>query len=231
MSNNLPQVGQSTAAVHAMLAQNRVDPTQGGTGLQYLSFDSKRTGEWTYGVEREPCSGERFSLDLTSLKHGWVLWHQRKPNRRLVPINQDKPEPQEPVEWTDNKGRTQVDDANEARSFQGTFEDGTRFEFETCSYGGRRAVDTLLGELFTRAAQGSPFIYPHCVLESDSYDHQTYGKLYNPVLRIVAWYDEAGNEEEGAAPALAADAPEESEDEEAEQEEAPAPRRRRRRQA
>lgn len=207
-NNTLPQVGQSTAAVHAMLRQNRVDATTGGSGLQYLSFDSKRTGEWTYGVEREPCSGERFSLDLTSLKHGWVQWHQRKPNRRLVPINEDKPFPQEPIEWRDPKGRTQVDEASEARSFQGVFEDGTRFEFETCSYGGRKAVDALLDDLFRRAAAGSPYIYPQITLDSDSYEHGTYGLLYNPVLTIAAWYDEEGNEEGAPAAALPEPEPE-----------------------
>lgn len=225
MSNNtLPQVGQSTAAVHAMLTQNRVEPTQGGTGLQYLSFDSKRTGEWTYGVEREPCTGEVFALDLTSLRHGWVLWHQRKPNRRLVSINSDKPDPQESIEWRDPKGRVQIDEPNEARSFQGTFRDGTRFEFETCSYGGRKAVDALLAELFLRANRNDPFIYPHVELDADSYEHGTYGLLYNPVFRVVAWYDENGNAEDGK-PVL--EAPAASEPETPEQS-APVRRRRRR---
>lgn len=194
MSTALPTVGRATAAIAETFRQNKVNPETGG-GTPFLSFDSKRTGEWLFGVEKEPCTGEVFALDLTSIKHGWILWHQRKANRRLVPINADLPEPQEDIHYTDAKGKPQVDSANEGRAIEGTFDDGTRFLFETNSLGGRKAVDSVLQHLFSRAQQGSPFLYPHIQLESDSYEHKEYGLVYNPVFTVVAWYDEAGTEE------------------------------------
>jgi hypothetical protein len=232
MSTALPAVGRTTAAIAATLLQNQVNPETGG-GVSFLSFDSKRTGEWLFGAGKEPCTGEVFSLDLTSLKHGWILWHAKKANRKLVPINAPLPTPQEPIEYVDNKGRTQVDDPNEGRALEGTFEDGTRFLFETNSYGGRKAVDSVLQQLFAKAAAGSPFLFPHIALESESYDHKEYGKLWNPVLSVVAWYDENGNEEaelgQIAAPEKKVDkAPEKVVEQEQEETPEPATRRRRR---
>jgi hypothetical protein len=219
MSNSLPTIGRTTAAIAETFRQNKVDPETGG-GTPFMSFDSKRTGEWLFGVEKEPCTGETFALDLTTLKHGWVQWHQKKANRRLVPINAAKPERQEDIHYTDSKGRSQVDEANEARSLEGTFEDGTRFLYETNSYGGRKAVDSVLEQLFIRAAQNSPFLFPHVELNSESYDHKEWGKLWNPQLTVTAWYDESGNEE-GETATLAA--PEQAQEEQADPEpEAPA---------
>lgn len=205
MSTALPAVGRTTAAIAETFRQNQVNPETGG-GVPFLSFDSKRTGEWLFGVEKEPCTGEVFALDLTSLKHGWILWHQKKANRRLVPINAPLPEPQDDIHYTDSKGKPQVDSPNEGRALEGSFEDGTRFLFETNSYGGRKAVDSVLQQLFTRANQGTPFLFPQIALESESYDHKEYGKLWNPVLTVTAWFDENGNEESVTAQ-LAAPAP------------------------
>jgi len=228
MTATLPTVGRSTAAAAEMFRQNKVDPETGG-GTPFMSFDSKRTGEWLFGVEKEPCTGEIFALDLTSLKHGWVQWHQKKANRRLVPINSEKPERQEDIHYTDAKGKPQTDEANEARAMEGTFSDGTRFVYETNSYGGRKAVDSVLEQLFIRAAQSSPYLFPHIELGSESYVHGTYGKLWNPQLTVVAWYDETGEEEGHTTPAPLAEAPDAPVEEEAPAPEAAAPTRRRRR--
>lgn len=230
MSTALPAVGRTTAAIAATLLQNQVNPETSG-GVSFLSFDSKRTGEWLFGVDKEPCTGEVFSLDLTSLKHGWILWHAKKATRKLVPINAALPVPPDSIEYVDAKGRTQVDDPNEARALEGTFEDGTRFLFETNSHGGRKAVDAVLQQLFTKAAAGSPFLFPHVELGSESYNHKEWGKLWNPVLTITAWYDEEGNQD-GAAAQIAAPqevVEEPAAEEQQEQEETPEPVTRRRR--
>lgn len=192
--SNLPIVAGNTAELQAQFAKNKVVETQGG-GAQFLSFDSKRTGEWLFGVEREPCTGDEFGMDLSSLKHGYVQWHNKKANRLLVPVTSDLPTPQQPISYTDNKGREQVDEAMEARAFEGVFSDGTRFVFETNSFGGRKAVDAIFGQLFMRARTENPFMFPRLKLSSDSYEHKTFGVVFTPVFDVVAWYDEAGNQE------------------------------------
>jgi hypothetical protein len=242
-SNNLPSTGD-TSGVANFLNANQVTPTTGG-GLPFLKFDAKRTGQWLLGAESEECTDEVFSLDVPTLQHGYILWHQRKANRKLVPINRPLPEAQEPIHYTDSKGQPAVDEASEARSLEGTLSDGTRFLFEVSTFGGRKAVDALLGELFMRANQGSEYLLPQVKLESNSYDHTQYGLVYEPVLVAVAWFNGDGEQDPGDAVALDAPAPApvqeeaaapaqdaaEPEQTPADESDAPAPTRRRRRRA
>jgi hypothetical protein len=94
-----------------------------------------------------------------------------------------------------------------------------RFTLEVSTFGGRKAVDGIITELVQRFAQQSPYLFPQIELATDSYDHSSYGKVFTPELKAVAWFDAEGNEE--GAPALAAP------DTEAAQEAAPVVRRRR----
>ena len=221
--SDLPVVN-SSSAVAAMLTGNKVAQTQGGGGA-FIRFDAKRTGEWVFGMESEPVTGDVFSLDVASLKHGFHLWHAKKCDRRMVPLNADLPQPQEPVEWVDAKGKTQTDEAGEARYFEGSFDDGVKFHFEASTFGGRKAIDGILEELFSRAATGSAFLFPQVKLESNSYEHSSYGKVFEPVLTAVAWFDGDGNPEGEAPKQIAESAPEPADD--APVEEAPVKRRRR----
>ena len=230
--------GNSTAAILQVAKENKVQET--AAGGNFLKFDAKRTGEWLIGAENESCSGEVLALNVGSLKHGYIQWHQKKSNRLLVPLNQELPAPQEPIHYTDSKGRPQVDEASEARSFEAQFDDGATTVFETSSFGGRKAVDGILAELFSRARQGNMFLFPTIKLESDSYEHSEWGLTYSPLLTVVAWFDEEGNQEgepvkqveEKAAPAAkkteaAAAETEQEEEEQAEPEPKPSGRRRR----
>lgn len=197
---NMPVIKSNTSAVASLLGGVKVNVTPEG-GTSFLSFDAKRTGEWLLGADKEPCTGDVFSLDVASLKHGYILWHMKKADRRLVAINQALPTPQEPI-YYQVKGKEVCDEASEARSLDGTFSDGTRFTLEMSTYGGRKAIDGIITELVNRFAQQSPFLFPQVALESDSYEHGQYGKVFTPELRAVAWFDAEGNEE--GAPALAA---------------------------
>jgi hypothetical protein len=235
--SNLPQVKTTTAAAIAMLVSNKVNPTQ-VNDKPFLAFDAKRTGAWLLGQDKDDVSEEVFVLDIASLKHGYILWHQKQANRRMVPLNAPLPEPQEPVHYT-LKGKPVTDEPTEARSFEGTLEDGTRFLFEGTSQGARKAIDAVLLELITRAQDGNPFIWPHIQMGSGSYEHPQYGTVFTPALTVVAWYDEDGTKEGSrpklapadrpAKPARADDVVDDAEDAPyGEEEEAPQPRRRRR---
>lgn len=230
--SNVPTVKQSSSVAREMLKANKVQETLGGD-VPFIRFDAKRTGEWLFGVDNEGVTDDVFALDLESLQHGYIQWHAKKPNRRMVPINQELPEPQEPIHYTDAKGKPQVDEASEARSFEGWFEDGTKFLFEGSTFGARKAIDSVFKLLFARAAADSAFIFPHVQLATDSYDHSQYGKVFTPELNVVAWYDEEGNPEPADGERLEAPSPEspDSDPQPAEEDPTPAPRRRKRKAA
>lgn len=227
--SSLPTTG-ITAALQQKLAENKVSPTAGG-GTAFLKFDARRSGEWLFGPGAEPVSSEVFALDLESMQHGYIQWHQKKVNRRMVPVDRDLPEPQDPIYYKDSRGKDQTDEATEGRSFEGTFADGERFVFETNSFGGRKATDSVFGEVFARALAHSSYLWPHVRLDSNSYDHPEYGQIFEPVLTVVEWYDEAGNPEGEGQKRVAQDAPagdeDDGEEEPAAAEAAPPKRRRR----
>ena len=73
--------------------------------------------------------------------------------------------------------------------------------FKTASQGGENAIGGLSGEIGKRlriSQPGDPLI-PIVRLRAESYRHQQYGKIWNPVIEIVRWATEAelvGNEAE-----------------------------------
>ena len=207
--SDLPAIKQSTSQAAAMLLGSKVQETQ--QGGQFLKFDAKRTGEWLLGRESDTVTDEIFSLDLQSLQHGWVLWHNKKADRRLVPINEPVPAAQEPIQYTNAKGKVVVDEPSEARSFSGTLSDGETFTFEGSTYGARKAVDAVLIDMKMRAASGNEFFFPQVQLLSESYEHDTYGQVFSPVLKAVAWFNGEG-EEEGVEAQLEAPVVEEPEE-------------------
>jgi hypothetical protein len=195
MNDSLPVVSATTSALAAKLTKNKVTQTTGGGG-SFLKFAAK-ANSWVAGSANEVCTDEIVAIDLTTLKHGWALWHARKCDRKMVDISVDLPEAQEPISYTDNKGKPQVDEAAEARAFNGKFmEDGSPFQFETSSFGGRGAVDAILEPVFERAGSGNPFMFPVVKLSSESYEHGSYGEIHNPVLEVMYWADENGTRED-----------------------------------
>lgn len=183
--NLVPAVSADTGSLMDRLADNRVTPT--GDGFKpFVIFDSKRTGEWYLGQEREEVTGEEFGLDLSTITHGWFLWHQKKLDKKMVPFDQPLPEAQEPIEYK-VKGKPQIDEPAEARGINGEMRDGTQFAFETNSHGGRQAVDRVLQEVILRARQRNPYMFPVLKMERDSYEHNEYGTVYKPVLTVVEW--------------------------------------------
>ena len=205
--SNMPAVSSNTSALQSMFKQSKVDETAGG-GLSFLKFDSKRLGLFLFGAAGEDVTDETIAIDISTWKHGQIQWHNKKCQRRMVPVHHDMPEPFEPIEYTDAKGKPAVDESDEGRSFEFTFIDGTRGLYEVSTFGGRKAIDAVYTQIVARATNNSPFIYPHVKLVTSSYQHTQWGLVYEPVLEVVAWYDDQGNLESAASAKLAAPAAE-----------------------
>jgi len=105
---------------------------------------------------------------------------------------------------------------------------GVTVLFKTSSKGGIKALNGLMKELVSRIkdpkAEGA--YIPVINLDTDNYKHKTYGRIYTPVLTVVAWLEDTAD----LTPEPEAEAePEVVEAEVVEpEEEKPAPRRRRR---
>lgn len=216
MTTNFPTV-MNVTDLSAALAGSQIQETTGLAGFSFLKMDFE-SGEWLLGMDSDIVTDEEVLVNTTTIQHGWVLWSGGRPNKSFVGFTQPLPLPLAPIG---------EDHPAEARSFQGALGDGEMLSFDTNSYGGRKGVDTLLGKIKAHAATGSQHLYPRVKLTSESYSNKKRGgKLtYNPMFEIMAWCNEAGVEEGGAAPQV------EDKSEETAVEEAPTRQRRSRKSA
>jgi len=70
---------------------------------------------------------------------------------------------------------------------------GTATLYKNNSYGFRQAFEKLVrGDMRSRYEIDKRFFWPIITLHSESYEHKSYGQIFNPIFRIVAWADENG---------------------------------------
>jgi len=207
--------------------------------LQHIRYDSY-SGDWTYGKENEDISGEEVTIITNSFIHGWHLWVDREVSKRTANFTEPLPEKIEPRE--DRKGKVQT--ANEARGFQCVYGDLTsgdsiQMSWEHSTDGCRRAIDSVLEETMARAATEAVFLYPIVTLKHDTPYENSYKDgemIYPPLLDIVGWRDQEGNDAPDATAKVEdkssdEDKLEEEEDTGAADEEAPKRQRRKRKSA
>ena len=188
------------------------DSTPGTLG-GFLKFDFK-DGSWAFGRDGDDVTGDTVVVNVRSFAHGWKLWAAGKFIENLVSILDPLPEPPVAVD-----GKY----PSEARAFAGAFYDngkpGEQFTFETNSYGGRKATNDLLNQVYARSHVNPVHMFPIISLNSDSYKNVKHGStIFNPVFAVVGWADEKGAVEDLNARIEASD----------EEPAAPAPTRRRR---
>jgi hypothetical protein len=217
MTTNFPSV-MNPSDLATALGQSQVISATGGGGGNFLKMDFE-TGEWLLGVDSDIVTDDEVLVNTPSIAHGWVLWSAGRPKKTFVPFNQPLPPELPPIG---------EDYASEARSFGGAlFDDETQLSFDTNSFGGRKGVDVLLGEIKAHAATGSSFLYPLVKLTSESYANKKRGGklVFNPVFEVISWHNEDGVAE--AAGPGQIEAPVEAEVEAEAEAEAPKKRQRR----
>lgn len=200
-----PTTQNSATSLAARLAESKVQNNAGNSGKAFMKFDF-RSGDFVFGRDAEDITGERIAINVDTICHGWVLWHNGTPSKKMVPFNAELPEPMPAKDG---------DEPSEGRQFEARFldDDDTVLVFETNSYGGRKGVDTLLTAVMARAMSGeAAFLYPVVELNSESYKSSHGSTVHNPIFKVVDWMDATGAMESDtkkieSKPAEAADEP------------------------
>lgn len=160
-----------------------------------------RDGKWVFGAENlEPEEGSRWAVNPLSLRHGIVCWKvvpqgsKESPElfgKHLVSATQPKPAPTQahdkngnPVDhnahpWADVIG---VD----FKCISGE-DDGEQVIYEPSSTGGLNAMSDLMDAVLKAIDEHPERPVAIIELESDHYNHKTYGKTYIPKFKIVDW--------------------------------------------
>lgn len=219
------------SSIRTGLAQVRatIPASNGGQALLRMLKD----GSWVMGREdNEVKPGTEAIVNPLSFQSGYSCWTNRQPgqgkNENLgeemwgigasmppvssLPQHHD-PRTQELCSW-----RSQM--SVEMKIIDGPFS-GQQVMYKASSVGGTRALGDMLDAIMARIDSGTEYACPIIAIQSDHYNHNSYGKTYTPDLSIVGWANMRG-EEDGEAPARE-EAPK------AAPEPAPAPEGRRRR--
>jgi cobalamin biosynthesis Mg chelatase CobN len=167
-------------------------------GLQYLKME--KNGAWIYGAEEvEIEDASLWAIHPASFKTGFISWE--KGNIQNGPVGEemcsitDDPIIQSELPPTSGKWAAQV--SLQAACINGA-DEGTQVVYKSSSQGGRSAFGNLLSALLRHYADnpGTESVIPVVALDSESYSHKEYGKIYKPVFDIVEWADNDGTVDE-----------------------------------
>jgi len=171
------------------IAQARAVTKISGFGGKDLLRLNEKDGTWNFGQSKEDVqTGSRWVINTRSIMHGYTCWVERGKKNELaldamVPVTQDKGVQPPPIEGRECK---------DTRSFDLKCIDGADKDLEahykSASDGCIRAVDALMGKIYSQVAVNKVYVYPVVVLESESYWNAKWGKdIFKPIFRQVGW--------------------------------------------
>jgi len=179
--SNLP------AEVKALLAsfeqaEQRQELSEAGSG-HYLKLD--RSGVWQYGsdeTEVEPAS--RWAINSSTLATGFAAWDDTEKVGEEMALLVDTPILKSSLPDVGAPWRPQT--AMQLKCMDGE-DEGVEVLYSTTSVGGIKAFNEVRRSIKARLSAGEASIIPIVEMNTDSYKHKKYGKIYTPELKIVDW--------------------------------------------
>lgn len=162
-----------------------------------------KTGTWVFGVDNEALElGTKLVGNPMSLSSGYIAWWMSKVEGEVMqplslgPVDASKLAP------VSSGGIPPGAKKPSGRGWepQSAVDLLTRdavplgMVYKTSSLGGMKALLGLSGDISYGLMEDSRRVYPIIELDSDSYTHKEYGQVFIPVLNLVGWLDEAGQE-------------------------------------
>ena len=175
------------------------------TGGDFVYLKMTKQGEWMYGGdETEVAATSFFVIDPASYTQGYVAWYDSELVNEVMSVAGQPPTlaadlpalPDKPKTVNDPKGCVWAPQVAFALKGVEGPEEGVQLLYKVSSKGGRDAIKGLLGDIISRGKSGEAALCPVVSLDTTSYKHKKYGKLFTPVLTVDEWVDLP---EEGAA--------------------------------
>lgn len=151
-----------------------------------------KDGNWVYGQEDIEVEGKsHWAANPLSIQHGWIAWNRDKGadnsggplGEVMVGLGHPLP-PKSSLQDVGHDWDQQI--SIMMKCLDGTGK-GEQVLYKTASVGGVGAMDKLIGAIDIKLAEDTDAVVPILSLDSDSYKHPTYGKIYFPVLTITGW--------------------------------------------
>jgi hypothetical protein len=163
-------------------------------GAPLLKFSKQ--GEYAISDIDTIPTGTKCVAHCDLMELGFVKWTDGRPTDRKVGLVADGFVPPRKDDLPDRDESTwEISDTGEKRdpwAFQMSVPvtrldaGGETYQFTAGSKGGLRCLSALTRAYGKRVAEKTPGL-PIVELQSDSYKHRTYGKIFFPVMHIVGW--------------------------------------------
>jgi hypothetical protein len=208
--NEVSTINRPTSAALATNVSPWREAVNDEVGANFGTFLKFAKGDWILGEEGKKVSADaRFVANMDEYYRGWVGWWGGKPTDHLIGRVVDRhhiPAREELGDTDESKWETEPSGARRdpwARTVYLVLRDGSNDEivcFTSSSDGGRKAV-AKLADRYDRLRQKHKAKFPVVSLESESYQHGTYGKIFKPRFHITGWEywdDETAADPDGA---------------------------------
>ena len=169
------------------IEQTRSTLSTGGGGKPFMRLS--RAGEYIFGLQNiDVQSGSHWAVNLAGLEHGWVCWGDGELLGQIMcSVQQALPVRPTAIEgypfegqWGMTLACIKGDDA------------GLEVVYKNNSLGFRKAFDQLLADVRSRYVIDQQYYWPVIELETSNYHHKKYGKIFEPIFKIVGWADAEG---------------------------------------
>lgn len=181
-TNNLPAVNIQQLGKQLAERTKQVRLEQGEVPFLRLL----KEGLWVYGaddIEVQP--GSLWAANPTSLMDGFCAWGDSELlGEEMQPMT--SPTPLLASQMADVGAPWKRQIAVQMVCLNGE-DQGQAVLYKTSSKGGLKAASGLIDAIIEQIELGSSDIVPIMKLETDSYKHKKYGKIYTPVLDIAEW--------------------------------------------
>lgn len=176
-----------------LAASAQAIPVSAG-GAQFLKMD-KGNGEWVFGQEETLAEeGSLWAVNPASMMHGWVAWDTDSGGAPvqeiMVSINRPLPATGSLPPLGTGKTGKQLE-YQQQRSVQIVCiegeDKGTVCEYKQSSVGAMKLFAEFTNALLAQLENDPDHIVAVIKLESDSYKHKKYGRIYNPVWPVQEW--------------------------------------------
>ena len=182
-------------------------PAVGGE-YQFLKMD-KGNGEWLYGQEETVVEeGSLWAVNPLSLSYGYIAWSGDNDieGEVMIPISRPLPakdslRAQTPDGKPSGKRGWQYQQSVILVCLTGE-DEGTQVMYKQSSVGSQKLFAKLVNDISVQMGKGDTIV-PIVELKSDSYKHEKWGRIYNPIFEVKDWrtMDDTTPPAEAAAPA------------------------------
>jgi hypothetical protein len=152
-----------------------------------LSFKREGDGTWRYGQRKTVVEdGSRWAVNPTTFRRGHICFSATNKvlGERLAPVNLPMPDPSE----LPDKGAPWVEEWGvNLRCLDGA-DAGLEVTYKATTVGGVQAIAGLIDEVRNRLNGKTHGGAVSPIVHLNKYDYtNSYGKIWNPLLDVVAW--------------------------------------------